>query len=147
MRRAAVLAVLAAVVFSLLAVAPAQSADAAPPKQCIYMVKNVQRAPAWYGEPRWWFEYVVWKKRGTKIVGEIGGVPSESERHWLTHEPRRNRAVGVQENWITGVKHPKAYQTVGKGKTLRVKGYQRVGKKRMARLTPGYRLGAPGCRA
>ena len=147
MRRATVVAVLAAVVVSLLSVVPAQSAEAAPPKRCIYMVKNLERAPAWYGEPSWWFEFVVWKKRGTKIVGLIGAVPSEAERHRLTYKPRKNRAVGLQEDWITGEEYPKSYKTVGKGKKLRVKGYQLVTKKRMAQLTNSIQVGVPGCQA
>ena len=134
MKRAATLSVLAAVLLSLLTVVPAQAATAKPRSQCIYMVSQVRHYDQY---PHHTFAYVIWDKKGNKIKGIQGGFPSTYERHRLTYQPGKSRAVGKQQNWITGRYHTKTFATVGKGNQLRVKGYMRVSKSKVRTLMNG----------
>ena len=127
----------------------ASAAEAAPKKQCIYMVKGVQKFDYGYQ-----FEFIVWKKKGRKVRGQDGASYSEYTDHRLIYKPRKNKAIGWYEDYITGVDVRTVYKTKGRGNNLRVVKvdgksdvHKRISKKRMAHLTPGFAVGPRGCQA
>lgn len=140
---------IALVVGAVMLAGVAVPAGAAPKKQCIYMVKDITKLDYGYQ-----FEFIVWKKKGRKIRGQDGATYSEYYDHWLTYKPKKNRATGWYEDYITGAAISTTYKTKGRGENLRVVKvdgkpdvHKRISKKRMAHLTPGFDVGPRGCQA
>lgn len=135
MKKHLVMALVAAVSVAGLASIPAPSAEAAPRSKCIYMVSDVKRQS--YYPYLTTFGLIVWDKRGKRISGFYGDYPGHYNDIRGKYKPKKKRARILyydyfEERWV-----PLIFKTVGKGKTLHVRGWTRIKPKRMERLWGG----------
>lgn len=123
-------------VFGLTSVPAAQAA----PKECIYMVKHVKKSGESY--PKYTYEFMIWRKKGTAITGIEGGYPSEYAD--LKLKIKGKKATGTEWLYPDDMAVKVSYRLVGTGKTLRAKGYKRVSRTYMKQISDGYFTGMRG---